>query len=209
LPENRPSAGQARQRSRATSRDRLLVAAATLFARSGSHTTTIAMIAREAGVAVGTVYLHFTDKDALLQEVLAAALQELKLCLAGAASARTARTADQDVRQRTEGLARFAEEHRDLASVLFNPGHLGTPAGADALAFLVASQAAGLAADRRKGWVRDDLDEDMAARFLVGGMVLVLHGWVGQGASGGHPAASGRLVDQLAELRLLGTGKRH
>ena len=189
---NQPSGGQARQRSQATTRRRLLDAAAACFALHGSSTTTIQMVAREAGIAAGTVYLHFADKDTLLQ--------------AGAASTRTARTAAQDVRQRTEGLVRFADEHRDLASVLFDPANLGTPAGADTLAFLVASQAAGLAEDRGRGWVRSEVDEEIAARALVGSLMLVLHWWIGQGGSNGQPAAAGRLIDQLAGLRLHGTG---
>ncbi|MBK7671994.1 MAG: TetR/AcrR family transcriptional regulator [bacterium] len=203
---NQPTGGQARQRSQATTRRRLLDAAAALFALHGSSTTTIQMVAREAGIAAGTVYLHFADKDTLLQAVLAEALGELKSCLAGAASTRTARTAAQDVRQRTEGLVRFADEHRDLAAVLFDPANLGTPAGADTLAFLVASQAAGLAEDRGRGWVRREVDEEIAARALVGSLMLVLHWWIGQGGSNGQPAAASRLIDQLAGLRLHGTG---
>ncbi|GAC1366975.1 MAG: hypothetical protein NVS2B12_36920 [Ktedonobacteraceae bacterium] len=45
-----------------TKRDAILRAARTLFAKKSYEETTIADIAREAGIAVGTVYLYFRNK---------------------------------------------------------------------------------------------------------------------------------------------------
>ena len=45
-----------------TKRDAILRAARTLFAKQSYEETTIADIAREAGIAVGTVYLYFRNK---------------------------------------------------------------------------------------------------------------------------------------------------
>ena len=50
----------------------LLEAAQHLFHRYGPHKTTIGDIARAAGVGVGTVYLEFPNKDAILLELSAA-----------------------------------------------------------------------------------------------------------------------------------------
>lgn len=47
----------------------IIEAARELFAQQGYEETTVAQIARAAGVAVGTVYLHFQDKHALWVEV--------------------------------------------------------------------------------------------------------------------------------------------
>ena len=47
----------------------LLEAAHRLFYRYGPHKTTIGDIARAAGVGVGTVYLEFPNKDAILLEL--------------------------------------------------------------------------------------------------------------------------------------------
>lgn len=47
-------------------RQQLLEAAQRLFHQYGPHKTTVADIAREAGVGVGTVYLEFSNKDAIL-----------------------------------------------------------------------------------------------------------------------------------------------
>ncbi len=51
-------------------REQILAAATEVFVRQGIHDASIRDIAREAGVADGTVYLYFKDKDDLLREVL-------------------------------------------------------------------------------------------------------------------------------------------
>jgi len=56
-------------RSRRT-RERTLEAAAACFEELGYDETTTAEIARRAGIAVGSVYDYFTDKRAILLEVL-------------------------------------------------------------------------------------------------------------------------------------------
>lgn len=52
-----------------TKRDAILDAARELFAKKGYEETTIAEIARTAGVAVGTVYLYFRNKHEVLTGV--------------------------------------------------------------------------------------------------------------------------------------------
>ena len=44
----------------------ILEAAVTVFARQGFHQSTVAQIAKEAGVADGTIYLYFKSKDDIL-----------------------------------------------------------------------------------------------------------------------------------------------
>jgi TetR/AcrR family fatty acid metabolism transcriptional regulator len=45
---------------------RILDAAVKVFARQGFHQSTIAQVAKEAGVADGTIYLYFKNKDDIL-----------------------------------------------------------------------------------------------------------------------------------------------
>lgn len=52
-----------------STREAILAAAGHLFTGKGYERTTIADVAREAGVAVGSVYRHFTDKADLLYAV--------------------------------------------------------------------------------------------------------------------------------------------
>jgi AcrR family transcriptional regulator len=58
-------------------RGQILSAARDRFGRQGLRGTTVADIARAAGVAKGTVYLYFRSKDELLRSVLTGDLAEL------------------------------------------------------------------------------------------------------------------------------------
>jgi AcrR family transcriptional regulator len=57
-------------------RGRLLAQARRLFAERGYEATTIRDVAAAADVAVGTVFVHFPDKGALLAETLAEHLEQ-------------------------------------------------------------------------------------------------------------------------------------
>ena len=63
---------------------RILIAASTLFGRNGFQRTSMADIAREAGIARATLYLRFSEKRAVF-EALAAALVDQALKAAEAA----------------------------------------------------------------------------------------------------------------------------
>ncbi len=58
-----------RRREPERKRERLLAAARNLFGERGYAATTTAALAREAGVAEGTVFHHFANKRALLEAV--------------------------------------------------------------------------------------------------------------------------------------------
>lgn len=57
---------QSEPRDRNDKYERILKAAAKLFARQGFRQSTVAQVAREAGVADGTIYLYFKSKDDIL-----------------------------------------------------------------------------------------------------------------------------------------------
>lgn len=61
-------------------RERIIAAAAGLLVENGTHSS-MAQIAREAGVATGSLYNHFTNKDELLYAVYAALGNEMKAAL--------------------------------------------------------------------------------------------------------------------------------
>jgi AcrR family transcriptional regulator len=74
---------------------RILDAASTLILRSGYHKTTIEDIAREAGVGKGTLYLHWTTREALFTSLIlrekVAMAEDIKQRLAGDAVGATLR----------------------------------------------------------------------------------------------------------------------
>src|SRR2546421_13099427 len=69
----RPPAGGRAERS-AARREAILAAALDEFSASGFAATRLDDVARRAGVAKGTIYLHFSDKEALFQELVRSAL---------------------------------------------------------------------------------------------------------------------------------------
>jgi TetR/AcrR family fatty acid metabolism transcriptional regulator len=96
--------------------DRILEAAVKVFARKGFHNSRIAEIAVEAGVASGTIYLYFRNKDDILisvfEESLDQIIGEVERDLAGIPDPR-------DRLRRFIWLhLRMLREHRELAEVL-------------------------------------------------------------------------------------------
>jgi TetR/AcrR family fatty acid metabolism transcriptional regulator len=83
-----PVAGPARpSRARGDKRNALLRAATRVFASRGFFNAQVADVAREAGVAAGTVYLYFKSKDDLLvslfERTMREAIEEGRAALAG------------------------------------------------------------------------------------------------------------------------------
>ena len=67
-------AGKVRAARQAERRDAILAAALEEFAASGFAATRLDDVARRAGVAKGTIYLYFRDKESLFQELVRATL---------------------------------------------------------------------------------------------------------------------------------------
>ncbi len=62
-------------------KERILNATEHLLAKHGFSGLSMSMIAKEAGVATGTLYTHFTDKDGLLSNLYAHALKVVADCM--------------------------------------------------------------------------------------------------------------------------------
>jgi AcrR family transcriptional regulator len=123
--------GTARQQQKARTADRVLAAAAELFAEKGFAETTTREIARRAGVATGTVFTHFPDKSQLLAQVLQERIEAvLEETLATVPA--TAPLADQLVHL-SEGLIRYYLANASLARELI--GHATFHQGEEARGF--------------------------------------------------------------------------
>jgi len=66
----RRPAGKARKERSAARRDAILAAALEEFSARGFEATRLDDVARRAGVAKGTIYLYFRDKESLFQELI-------------------------------------------------------------------------------------------------------------------------------------------
>jgi len=80
---NRKRLGRPRKEDRRpgapSSRERILEAAAALFAKRGHQATTMEEVAGRAGFTVGALYRHFGGKPDLLLAAIAAALEKIPL----------------------------------------------------------------------------------------------------------------------------------
>jgi len=68
-------------------RDQIVTAAKEVFARNGFHATTIADIAKVAGLSYGSVYWYFNSKDELFQALMTAEEETLRNHIATALAA--------------------------------------------------------------------------------------------------------------------------
>jgi AcrR family transcriptional regulator len=170
-------AASAPARSREATRRRLLDAGTALFARHGLHGATSAQVARRAGVATGTFYLHFRDKEELFRAIVFDALARLRERQerAGAAHARGSRA---ELRARTAELLAFAEEESELIRVVFGRGGESATLGEEVLDAIVPGIARRLDERRAAGATPPDLHPAVAAQALAAMTVRVIAWWI-------------------------------
>jgi AcrR family transcriptional regulator len=99
-------------------RQAILDATVRLVARSGLHDTPMSALAREAGVAAGTLYLYFPGKEAMLNALYLELLAERDRALAVDAIAATGGDAREGFWTFWHRLARWHLEHREKSSVI-------------------------------------------------------------------------------------------
>ena len=164
-------------RSRTDTRRRLVEAGTELFAGAGLHGVTSARIAAAAGVATGTFYLHFKDKEALFREIVFAALAELRERQRRATEG-LAGDPRGLVRARTAELVAFAEQNRSLILVLFGRGHEAAGLGDDVLDSLIPGIEEALRARALAGQLPAELHPASAAQAIAAMHSRVIAWWV-------------------------------
>ena len=184
-------------RSREATRGRLLTSGVHLFAERGLNGVTSHDIAREAGVAAGTFYLHFSDKQALFQEIAqdteARLRARLESAVAEAASLRAA------VPAQSEALIDFAAENRNLLRILF--GADSGRAGSDVLDSLAASIAESRSEAIAGGTMPRGLDPAVLSQALVGLLARVVLWWLEDPTR----ATRETVIETLTRIQLSGT----
>jgi len=193
------AAPKMRERSRLETRRRLIAAGTKLFAHRGFARTRATDISREAGVAVGTLYLHFTDKEELLKEILFQGFEEIHAAVRRIAETKYA-TVPESVRAHAEVLVGYAAEHPALFQILFSTEVATTAAGAELLGSLTAHQEERLREGMAEGYFRADLDPAVAAHAVIGMLTQVLRWWTQDPSQ----ALREVVVDTVTKLRLFG-----
>ncbi len=167
----------ARERSQMETHRRLLEHGTRMFAAQGISRARATDIARAASVAVGTLYLHFKDKDGLLHEVLIVGLGKLRQPLRILADEHDL-PFPKKIRRHVEVMISFVHQHPDLARVMFHPEVFRSPIGSDVVDFMILTTENLLREGMSKGNIRSDIDATVGSQALVGMLLHVLSWWV-------------------------------
>jgi AcrR family transcriptional regulator len=99
----------------ADKRDAILAGALRLIARLGLHNAPMSGVAREAGVAAGTLYLYFPSKEAMINALYLELLDDRERAVAVDPNVTEPR---EGLRQYWHGLARWHLDHPEASSFL-------------------------------------------------------------------------------------------
>ncbi len=182
----------------------ILEAAVKVFARQGFHQSTVAQIAKEAGVADGTIYLYFKNKDDILvqffsfraKQVFESFREEVDRAQTSAGKLRNL------VRRH---LAEFQRD-RDGAVVYQVETHQNSRM-AEAQIREMSQMYRHLIAEiieqgQQEGTIRKDLYVGLVKRFIIGAVDEVINTWLH--SDGEYDLVS--MADPLVELFIKGIG---
>ena len=102
-----------------TRRGDLLAAAKLLFAERGFNATTIADVARKAGVSYGVVYWYFDSKDDLFHALMEAEEEALRARIAGALTPSKVDDLRASLREAVQATFEYFDDDRASARLLF------------------------------------------------------------------------------------------
>jgi TetR/AcrR family fatty acid metabolism transcriptional regulator len=183
---------------------RILEAAVTVFAQSGFHESTISQIARAAGVADGTIYLYFKNKDDILvhffnyktRQVFACFREEVDQAQTAVDKLRNLirRHLDEFQKDRFMAVLYQAETHRinRLAEEQIHEMH---KMYLDLIAEIVEQ-------GQVEGAIRRDLYVGLVKRYIIGGVDEVINTWLH--SDGKYDLTS--MADPLVDLFIRGIG---
>jgi TetR/AcrR family fatty acid metabolism transcriptional regulator len=159
---------------------RILEAAVKVFAESGFHQSTISQIAREAGVADGTIYLYFKNKDDILvhffnyktRQVFTSFREEVNRGLNAADKLRNLvrRHLDEFQKDRSMAVLYQAETRRTNRRAEAQIREM-SKLYLDLIAEIVET-------GQQEGSIRKDLYVGLVKRYIIGGVDEVINTWL-------------------------------
>jgi TetR/AcrR family fatty acid metabolism transcriptional regulator len=188
-------------------RDRILKAAIKVFAKNGFYATRVSEIAKAAGVADGTIYLYFKNKDDVLITIFEDGINRLLVIL------REVAESDEPFENRITRIVELQlgllEDQRDLAEVItvnLRQSSRLLKQYATPLFMQYIDVIAGVVREgQEEGAFRKDLNPRVVARSLFGALDAILLTWaLGEGDTG----ALRKAAAHCASLFLEGLRKR-
>ena len=187
-------------------RERILRAAIQVFARKGFYATRVSEIAKAAGVADGTIYLYFENKDHVLVSIFEDRITKLIEVLRR--EIEEAEGFENKLRRVVELQLGLLEGQRDLAEVitvnLRQSSTLLKQYAAPLFTEYLELIAGVIAEGRREGIVRSDLGPRVVSRALWGALDGVALTWALGSSKGGKPESLRRAATQIATVFLQG-----
>jgi TetR/AcrR family fatty acid metabolism transcriptional regulator len=158
----------------------IIHAAVRVFARKGYYNSRVADIAREAGIAAGTIYLYFKTKDDILVTLFRDKMAEFVDALRKAIADEP--DADSKVRRLVSSHFRMLEENSDLAEVVQVELRQGQKffrgASSQEIGAYFALIGSVLEAGVAEGRFRRELPVKVATKMLFGAMDQMATSWV-------------------------------
>ena len=185
----------------------ILEAAVKVFARQGFHQSTVAQIAKEAGVADGTIYLYFKNKDDILVQFFSVRAKQVF------ESFREAVDAAENSTDKLRNLVRrhLVEFQRDKdGAVVYQVETHQNSRLAEAQIREMSKMYRDLISEiieqgQQEGAIRKDLYVGLVKRFIIGAVDEVINTWL-------HTEEDYDLVsmaDPLVELFIKGIEQRN
>ncbi|MFO0694819.1 MAG: TetR/AcrR family transcriptional regulator [Polyangiales bacterium] len=188
-------------------RERILRSAIRVFARKGFYATRVSEIAKSAGVADGTIYLYFKNKDDVLVSIFEDRIGKLLVALRE--ESEKGGTAAERIGRIIELQLGLLEGRRDLAEVitvnLRQSSRLLKQYGAPLFNQYLDFLAGVIAEGQRSGELRDDVSPRIAARSLWGALDGLALTWT---LADGEPATLRRAAREFGSMFLEGLRRR-
>ena len=184
--------------------NQILEAAIKVFARQGFHQSTVAQIAKEAGVADGTIYLYFKNKDDILVQFF-----NYKTKLVFDSFRTEVARADSSLDKLRYLIRRHLEEfqrNREMAVVYQVETHQSSRL-AEAQIKEMSKMYRDLISEiveqgQQEGTIRKDLYVGLVKRFIIGAVDEVINTWLH--SNGEYDLVS--MADPLVEMFIKGIG---
>lgn len=184
----------------------ILEAAIRVFARSGYHSSTVSQIAREAGVADGTIYLYFKNKDDILENFFS-----YKTALVFDRFKEEVGLADNALEKLQKLIYRHLsefEQNRDMAVVYQTETRIRRRVS-DAKIKEMSDMYFGLVSEiitqgQKEGVIRSNLHIPLVKQLIIGAVDEVITSWLYSSRKYALTSMAGPLVELLVQ----GVGKR-
>jgi AcrR family transcriptional regulator len=184
---NKPRGARAPRADAQRNRDKLVQVARAAFA-AGDDTVPLEGIAREADVGIGTLYRHFPTREALVEAVYAAELDDVTGCVPALLQELPS---DEALRAWMGRYAAFIATKRGMANTLragWASGRIATPATRERITTAIATI---LASGAEAGSLRTDVDPQDITVMLLGILLTT--------TAGNTPEQTGRLLDLVMD----------